>query len=233
MSGSLTRREIDEWGERLEFQKFRIRIHFKVAAVVRVAGALEYRDPLHKEAASPKVCAPSGSIENAAHLLPESAWGMRLLPQLDVLTAKAPTRIGEIRVRPDGKETHRQQMLFVERSFWWKRQNGAAAGPHHRNRPRRELRGRTVMIRDAVGHSNAGATWRKVNLQLLLQMRSRRIGFDRRSDHNRTRVLLNLARHVVRIVGPLDLRRDPQPMPAIGDIFVGPCLASLRRYFVK
>ena len=80
MRNRLARRELDQWAERFQFKEFWIGIHLKVASLVWIAGARENRNPLHEEMSFSKVCAPSGSIEDAPHLFPEAARRMRFLP---------------------------------------------------------------------------------------------------------------------------------------------------------
>src|SRR5438105_14633906 len=87
-----------------------------------------------------KVRGPAGWINEADHLLLESAGGLRSSDKLQVLCAEHPARIREIGIRPERENALGQQVLLVHRVPEWKRENAAAALLHHRQRPRRHFR---------------------------------------------------------------------------------------------
>jgi len=93
--------QFDQRPQRFQLDEVRVGEHFEIAAEIGILRATDDRRAFNEEITFPEISSPAGRVVYAAHLLLESALGIRKMPKLDIARAEYPARVGKVRVGPD------------------------------------------------------------------------------------------------------------------------------------
>src|SRR4029079_812492 len=136
MLDGIARCEFLEWRKGFDLDKSAVGVNLHVRVHVRIRRVLDRTKSLDERQIFPFIAGPSLTVQNADLLLRVYAF---VNSKADRVFLKFPARIGEIRVWPKGHRAYRQKRFRAvrfERLVW---NNYLAAGPHYRQRPRRDL----------------------------------------------------------------------------------------------